>query len=74
MESAVSIDEAAKIWRAEVRIPLKALAEAAPKPGTRWRINLYRHDAANKAGLAFRPTLRGSFHTPERFGWLQLDE
>jgi predicted TIM-barrel fold metal-dependent hydrolase len=74
MESAVTVDEAAKIWRVEVRIPVKALAETAPKPGSRWRINLYRHDKASNAGLAFRPTLRGSFHTPERFGWLQLDE
>ena len=70
MESAVSIDEAAKVWRVEVRIPMKSLAP--PAAGTRWRLNLYRHDAAAKAGLAFSPVLTGTFHTPERFGWLEL--
>ena len=72
MESAVAIDEAARIWRCEVRIPMKALAAAEPKSGVRWRINLFRMDTAGKAGLAFSPALRGSFHTPERFGWLEL--
>lgn len=71
-ESAVTIDEAAKVWRVEVRIPLSAIANAMPKAGTRWRINLFRHDTASNTGLAFSPTLKGSFHTPERFGWLEF--
>ena len=74
MESAISVDEATKIWRVEVRIPMKALAETPPQSGTKWRINLFRQDKANKAALAFRPTLRGTFHTPERFAWLLLGE
>jgi len=73
MESAVSIDEAGKTWRVEVRIPMKSLSKTPPQPGVRWRINLYRHDKASNTGLAFRPTLRPSFHTPERFAWLTLD-
>ncbi len=72
MESATSIDEAAHVWRCEVRIPMKSLATTEPKVGTRWRINLFRHDAASHTGLAFSPALRGTFHTPERFGWLEL--
>lgn len=72
MESAVTVDEAAKVWRAEVRIPMKSLAAAPPAPGTKWRINLFRHDQASNSGLAFSPTLRGTFHTPERFGWVEL--
>lgn len=72
MESAVSVDETAKVWRVEVRIPMKALSATAPTAGTRWRLNLYRHDAASRSGLAFSPTLTGTFHTPERFGWLEL--
>lgn len=71
-ESAVTVDEAAKVWRVEVRIPLTALSEASPKTGTRWRINLFRHDRASNTGLAFSPTLKGSFHAPERFGWLEF--
>lgn len=72
MEGAISIDEAAKVWRCEVRIPMAALSAIAPKAGTRWRINLFRHDAAARVGLAFSPALTGSFHTPARFGWLEL--
>lgn len=72
MESTVSVDEAAHVWRLEVRIPLRALAETAPQPGTRWRINLFRHDTAGRGFLAFSPTLTGTFHTPERFGWLEF--
>lgn len=72
MESVVTVDEAAKVWRVEVRIPMKSLTETAPKAGTRWRINLFRQDRENNAGLAFSPVLAGSFHAPARFGWLEL--
>lgn len=71
-ESAVTIDEAAKVWRVEVRIPLMALCDKLPQQGTRWRLNLYRYDREHKAGLAFSPTLNRTFHTPERFGWLEF--
>ena len=73
-ESRVSVDKKAKLWTCEVRIPLKSVAETAPGPGTQWRMNLYRRDRANRAGLAWRPVLRGTFHTPDRFGVLQFVE
>jgi predicted TIM-barrel fold metal-dependent hydrolase len=73
-ESAVHIDDSAKTWQCEVRIPLSKLASTKPAPGTRWRINLYRCDRANKAFLAWSPTLTGTFHTPERFGILEFQE
>ncbi len=72
MESAVKVDEAARVWRVEARIPLKSLAASLPAAGTRWRVNLYRHDKHAGAGLAFSPTLTGSFHEPARFGWLEF--
>jgi Carbohydrate family 9 binding domain-like len=72
MDSAVSIDEAAHVWRVEVRIPMRSLATVPPAAGGRWRINLYRHDKANNAFLAFSPTLNGNFHTPARFGWIEF--
>jgi predicted TIM-barrel fold metal-dependent hydrolase len=71
-ESAVAIDESARIWRVEVRIPLTALSQTMPKAGDRWKINLYRHDRSDNGFLAFSPTLKGSFHSPERFGWLEF--
>lgn len=71
-ESATRVDEKRKVWTVELRIPWSAMSDAAPKPGARWRINLYRCDYANKGFLAFNPALAGSFHTPERFGWLDF--
>ena len=71
-QSAVLVDESAKVWRVEARIPLTALSEQMPQKGTRWKINLYRHDRSEKAFLAMSPTLRGTFHAPERFGWLEF--
>ena len=43
------------------------------EPGARWKLNLYRCDRANNAFVAWNPTLRGSFHTPERFGVLVFE-
>jgi predicted TIM-barrel fold metal-dependent hydrolase len=74
MQYSSEVDESAKVWRVEVRIPMKSLAAAAPAAGTKWRINLYRHDKASHSGLAFSPTLTGTFHTPERFGWLEFEK
>jgi hypothetical protein len=73
-ESATRVDESGKRWTAQMRIPWSALADAPPKPGARWRINLYRCDYANKVFLAFNPVLVGSFHTPERFGVLEFEK
>lgn len=73
-ETAVKIDPTARVWTAEMKIPLSSLSETKPKPGTRWRINFYRHDAANNAFLAWSPTFNGNFHTPERFGVLVFGE
>ena len=70
MEWRVRVDRERQVWICEVRIPLGALAEAMPTDGTRWKVNLYRIDRSQRAFLASNPTLNGSFHTPERFGWL----
>ena len=72
MESSASVDEENHVWRIEVRIPMRSLTTEPPEPGTRWRIDLYRHDTGTKGFLAFSPTLTNTFHTPERFGWLEF--
>jgi predicted TIM-barrel fold metal-dependent hydrolase len=72
-ESAVKINEAERVWTAEVRIPLKKLSSAKPAAGTRWRLNLYRCDRAHNAFLAWNPTFTNSFHAPERFGSLVFE-
>lgn len=71
-EAAVRIDRRARVWTTEMRIPMKALTDAPPTPGMRWRINLYRHDRAHDAFLAWSPTATGTAHTPARFGVLVL--
>lgn len=73
-QSMVKVDKKSKVWRCEMRVPLQALATVQPSVGTTWHLNLYRCDRANKAFLAFRPTLTGTFHTPERFGVLAFAE
>jgi predicted TIM-barrel fold metal-dependent hydrolase len=73
-ESAVKVDKKAGTWTCEMRIPLKSVAETAPAVGTRWQMNLFRCDRANRASLAWRPVLRGSFHAPDRFGVLMFTE
>ncbi len=73
-EPAVKVDNQFKIWTAEVRIPLAALSAVPPKPGARWRLNLYRCDRAGKASLAWNPTQTATFHVPEKFGILEFTE
>lgn len=73
-QSAVKVDEQAKIWRAEFRIPLSALSQEKPKAGTQWRIDLFRNDRATNVFLAWSPTLTNTTHTPERFGILEFGE
>jgi len=68
------VDTKAKVWKCEMRIPLSALSETLPAAGTRWRVNLFRLDRANHAGLAWSPPLNGTFHMPERFGVLEFVE
>lgn len=73
-ESAVRVNEADKVWTCELRIPLATLSETRPRAGTRWRLNLFRCDRANRAFLAWSPTRSGTFHAPERFGVLAFVE
>ena len=74
MEWKVGIDEPNKLWRVEVRIPIEAIASKVPSAATRWRINFYRHDKANRAHIAWSPTFTQTFHTPARFGWMAFVE
>lgn len=70
--SASHVDRSARVWTVEMKIPMKALVAGVPEVGTRWRLNLYRHDRAGKAFLAWSPTGTGTAHTPGRFGVLEL--
>lgn len=73
-ETSVAVDKALKIWTCQIKIPLTALVQTGPAPGSRWHINFFRCDQANHAGLAWNPTLNPSFHVPERFGTLEFTD
>jgi len=73
-QTAVEVDARQSRWTCETRIPLSALSPENPRTGARWRLNFFRCDQANQAFLAWSPALTGSFHTPEKFGWLEFTE
>ncbi len=71
------IDSANHRWYAAARIPLAAVSNSPVRPGTRWRINLYRIDGegpdSDRRFLCWRPTCvvnRDPNHVPEAFGTL----
>lgn len=61
-----------KEWTCEIALPLEDVIPAPnipPKPGDRWRLNLYRVERLpQRAALAWSPTLVGDFHRPQMFG------
>ena len=65
-------------WTAEMRIPISELMEVPsvpPRPGDRWRFNLYRLEHLGRRqveGQAFSPLFKGDFHHLPRFGWLEF--
>jgi predicted TIM-barrel fold metal-dependent hydrolase len=71
-ESTSVVDARRKVWTCQMRVPIASLGAHVPKPGTVWRLNLFRCDRANRAFLAWRPPLSGSFHEPSRFGFLEF--
>jgi hypothetical protein len=86
MKSAVRVDgtyndpsDVDRGWTAEIAIPIAHLAavpHVPPRPGDRWRINLYRLDwqqqrRVNEA-TAFSPVYVPDFHNLPRFGWLEF--
>ena len=60
-----------KEWTCEIALPMEDVVPAPnipPKPGDRWRLNMYRvEQLPDKAMLAWSPTGK-DFHQPARFG------
>jgi hypothetical protein len=69
------VDRDKRVWYGEMRIPLDALEIRAPRPGTEARINLYRCQGppATRKYINWQPVNNETFHTPEAFGRLRLD-
>ncbi|HEY1907109.1 MAG TPA: carbohydrate-binding family 9-like protein, partial [Myxococcaceae bacterium] len=66
-------------WTVEMRIPfarLSSVPHVPPRPGDRWRFNLYRLDLPDRKraqGQAFSPLFVGDFHAVDRFAWLVFE-
>ena len=74
VDGSVDGKEGDKEWTCEIALPMEDIVPAPnipPKPGDRWRLNLYRVEKMPaRAGLAWSPTLRNDFHMPEMFGYI----
>lgn len=68
------IDKAAHVWYGAMRIPYAAIDSRPAAAGNTLRINLFRCQGQNSSRhyIAWQPPMRESFHTPERFGTLEL--
>lgn len=67
------IDERARTWYGEMRIPFRDLDIQAPRPGLELRLGLYRIAGADpRAYYAWQPTGQTTFHVPAAFGRLRL--
>lgn len=68
------IDEQAKIWYGEMKIPFAAIDTRSPEKGRELRIGLYRIAGTQPARkyYAWSPTMNKNFHIPQAFGTLRL--
>ncbi len=73
---AARIDASKKIWYAAFRIPVRSFTEKPPAVGAQYRINLYRIQGPppNRKSICWRPTGAPTYHVPEAFGLLRLEE
>jgi alpha-galactosidase len=77
MHARVTVDAAAKIWTAEVALPMQALT-ASFDPKRPWRVNFFRVEGPepNRFYSSWKPTNteRPNFHVPEAFGTLKFSD
>ena len=71
---AARIDRDAKIWYGAMRIPFSAIDKRAPAVGNSFRANLFRSQGPpeRRVQLVWHAPMTETFHTPERFGQLEL--
>jgi hypothetical protein len=65
-------------WTCEIALPLEDVVTAPnrpPRPGDRWRMNLFRVESRPRPwGAAWSPTMQGDFHIPSAFGEIVFSE
>jgi hypothetical protein len=69
------VDPARKIWYGEMRIPMKSIDPRPAKSGHEMRANFYRIQGPEpRKHVNWQPVNNDSFHTPEAFGTLRLQD
>jgi cellulose/xylan binding protein with CBM9 domain len=69
------IDRDKRVWYGEMRIPMKAIDPRPARAGNEMRINLYRIQGPEpRKHVNWQPVKNESFHTPEAFGTLRLQD
>jgi len=69
------VDPAKKVWYGEMRIPMKTIDTRPAQAGREMRINVYRiQGPAPRRHVNWQPVMKESFHTPEAFGTLRLQD
>lgn len=74
MQSATRIDKENKIWYCVMRVPWKSITKKPVEAGAKYRVNFYRIEDGPKDRkfFAWREVGSPSYHTPEKFGVLEL--
>jgi hypothetical protein len=74
-EAKARLDRDKRVWYGEMRIPLEALDVRAPKGGLEMRANFYRiQGPPPRKYVNWQPVNADSYHTPEAFGRLRLQD
>jgi hypothetical protein len=73
-QHAARVDAGKHVWVAALRIPFAALDKSRPKAGKTFRSNFYRTEGStdHPKEILWQPTMKETFHVPERFGLLKL--
>jgi len=73
-EKTARIDTVARRWYTALRIPFSAIDHRSAKAGNMFRMNLFLSEGppSNHREITWQPPMSSTFHTPERFGLLEL--
>ncbi|ABF41016.1 hypothetical protein Acid345_2015 [Candidatus Koribacter versatilis Ellin345] len=77
VKSRVTVDERAKLWTAEVALPMKSVTPMFD-PGQSWRVNFFRIEGPEPSRFysSWQPTNtpKANFHVPEAFVEMRFDK
>ena len=70
------INQSAKVWYGEMRIPMDKIDKRTAQAGQELRVNFYRFQGPppDRKRIAWQPTNSDNYHTPEAFGLLRLEK